>query len=110
MSSIKYTTKERNEAAEALAICASSISEYGSGELVDKDGQPYNQQDYDETLGFEGTDDKRTGAARLVDDAFLAVPTEDSDGFEIPLQAQYAEAESWVRSGWSEPGDEASFK
>ena len=103
----EYTTKERNDAAEALAIAASSQGP----ELFDSNGQPYYGQELDVTLGYDWrAGGFRKGAAKLADDAFYAVPSVRDDGSDIEFAEQYAEAESWVRCGWSEPGDEKDFK
>ena len=44
-----------------------------------------------------------TAARALADRAFMAVPYWDRDmpTFAIPMIEQWAEAESWLRTGWS---------
>jgi len=46
----------------------------------------------------------------LAEHAFYATPLDYQNGNEIPTYLQYAEAESWVLSGWEEPGDEKEFE
>lgn len=106
----KYTTAQRNQAAEALAMMASCTD----GEIFDKDGNVYDEASLVDM--FDGnTEDP---AFCLADDAYMAIPAtvdiKDDDGYtvdvdDVPRCEQYAEAEAWVRSGWSNFGDEQAF-
>jgi hypothetical protein len=84
-----YTTKERNTAALILSVCASNNGD--AGDTLDT-------KQAAEALGITG---KRARA--LASNALMATPMDDKDTDQpIIWPEQCAEAESWVRSGWSD--------
>ena len=90
----KYTDKIRASAAEYLSKMAFLFAS-GGDNLRDE---------------FLLKGELSVNALRLADDAFFATPLCYEECFEdIPVHEQYAEAEAWVLSGWSEPGDEREF-
>ena len=78
----QYTDEQREEAATVLAIAASNA----------------------------GDIECSCEASTLACDAFDRVPMVDAHGTPLSLAEQFAEAESWVRCGWTGPGDELLFR
>lgn len=92
-----YTTKERNSAALILSVCANNNNDQGDTYLPEG--------------AANDLDIKSKRARQLADDVCNATPMDDRANYApITWSEQCAEAESWVRSGWSQPGDEHDFK
>lgn len=77
----KYTPKDREDAAVALS-CTACMRVNG---------------EHAADAEFEHLSD---AADELMSAAFAAVPSEDANEDHIPWHEQWAEAESWVRTGW----------